>query len=81
MPTAAEIPPIDVLVTEQAPAPGNPLGMRGAGEGGVTAAGAAVVSAVRDALGMAGSVDQLPLIPARVHTLAEDELPPASGPA
>ena len=29
MPTAAEVPPIDVLVTQDAPAPGNPLGVRG----------------------------------------------------
>ena len=32
MPTAAEIPQIDLLVCEHAPAPGNPLGVRGAGE-------------------------------------------------
>jgi len=51
MPTAAEIPRIDLLVSEQAPAPGNPLGVRGAGEGGITAAGATLASAVRDALG------------------------------
>jgi CO/xanthine dehydrogenase Mo-binding subunit len=70
MPTAAEIPPIDVLVAQQAPAPGNPLGVRGAGEGGISAAGAAVASAVRDALGLAGSVGRLPLTPARVAALA-----------
>jgi len=70
MPTAAEVPPIDVLVTQDSPAPGNPLGVRGAGEGGVSAAGAAVASAVRDALGLAGSVGQLPLTAARVHDLA-----------
>jgi carbon-monoxide dehydrogenase large subunit/6-hydroxypseudooxynicotine dehydrogenase subunit gamma len=70
MPTAAEIPPIDVLVTQQAPAPGNPLGVMGAGEGGISAAGAAVASAVRDALGLAGSVGRLPLTPARVAALA-----------
>jgi len=34
MPTAAEVPPIDVLVTQQARSPGNPLGVMGAGEGG-----------------------------------------------
>jgi carbon-monoxide dehydrogenase large subunit len=73
MPTAAEIPPIDVLVTQQAPAPGNPLGVRGAGEGGISAAGAAVASAVRDALGLAGSVGRLPLTPARVAALAEPD--------
>jgi carbon-monoxide dehydrogenase large subunit/6-hydroxypseudooxynicotine dehydrogenase subunit gamma len=71
MPTAAEIPPIDVLVAQQAPAPGNPLGVMGAGEGGISAAGAVVASAVRDALGLAGSVGRLPLTPARVAALAE----------
>ncbi len=80
MPTAAEIPPIDVLVTEDAPAPGNPLGLRGAGEGGITAAGAAVASAIRDALGLDGSVGQLPLTPARVSTLAERPSQQGAGP-
>jgi aerobic carbon-monoxide dehydrogenase large subunit len=70
IPTAAEVPPIDVLVTQDAPAPGNPLGVRGAGEGGVSAAGAVLASAVRDALGLAGSVGQLPLTAARVQELA-----------
>jgi carbon-monoxide dehydrogenase large subunit len=70
MPTAAEVPPIDILVTQEAPAPGNPLGLRGAGEGGVSAAGAVLASAVRDALGLAGSVGRLPLTAARVQALA-----------
>jgi CO/xanthine dehydrogenase Mo-binding subunit len=70
MPTAAEVPPIDVLVTQDAPAPGNPLGVRGAGEGGVSAAGAVLASAVRDALDLAGSVGRLPLTAARVQELA-----------
>jgi aerobic carbon-monoxide dehydrogenase large subunit len=70
MPTAAEVPPIDVLVTQDSPAPGNPLGVRGAGEGGINAAGAVLASAVRDALGLAGSVGKLPLTAARVQALA-----------
>ena len=70
MPTAAEVPPIDVLVTQQSPAPGNPLGVRGAGEGGISAAGAVLASAVRDALGLAESVGRLPLTAARVQALA-----------
>jgi len=75
MPTAAEVPPIDVLITQDSPAPGHPLGVRGAGEGGVSAAGAVLASAVRasavrDALGLAGSVGRLPLTPARVQELA-----------
>ena len=71
MPTAAEIPPIDLLICQDAPSPGNPLGVMGAGEGGVSAAGAAVANAVRDALGLAGGVGQLPLLPARVRELWE----------
>jgi aerobic carbon-monoxide dehydrogenase large subunit len=71
LPTAAEIPPIDVLLAELTPSPGNPLGVMGAGEGGISAAGAAVASAVRDALGLTGGVPRLPLTPARVRGLAE----------
>jgi carbon-monoxide dehydrogenase large subunit/6-hydroxypseudooxynicotine dehydrogenase subunit gamma len=70
LPTAAEIPPVDVLLSQDAPAPGNPLGVMGAGEGGINAVGAAVANAVRDALGLPGSVGQLPLTPARVCALA-----------
>jgi carbon-monoxide dehydrogenase large subunit/6-hydroxypseudooxynicotine dehydrogenase subunit gamma len=70
MPTAADIPPIDVLLAQLAPSPGNPLGVMGAGEGGISAAGAAVASAVRDALGLAGGVARLPLTPPRVRSLA-----------
>jgi len=70
MPTAAEIPPVDVLLAQDSPSPGNPLGVMGAGEGGVNAVGAAVANAVRDALGLAGGVGQLPLTPARVRALA-----------
>jgi aerobic carbon-monoxide dehydrogenase large subunit len=71
IPTAAEVPPVDVIVSTDAPAPGNPLGVMGAGEGGVNAVGAAVANAVRDALGLAGGVGRLPLTPARVRALAE----------
>jgi len=71
MPTAAEVPPVDLLVSQDAPSPGNPLGVMGAGEGGVNAVGAAVANAVRDALGLAGGVGQLPLTPARVRELWE----------
>jgi carbon-monoxide dehydrogenase large subunit/6-hydroxypseudooxynicotine dehydrogenase subunit gamma len=62
---------VDVLLSQDAPSPGNPLGVMGAGEGGVSAAGGAVANAVRNALGLAGGVGQLPLTPARVRALAE----------
>jgi carbon-monoxide dehydrogenase large subunit len=71
MPTAAEVPPVDLLVCQDAPSPGNPLGVMGAGEGGVSAAGATVANAVRDALGLTGGVGQLPLTPARVRALCD----------
>ncbi len=70
LPTAAEIPPVDVLLSQDAPSPGNPLGVMGAGEGGINAVGATVANAVRDALDLAGGVGQLPLTPARVCALA-----------
>lgn len=70
MPTMAEMAPvIDVLVTEDAPSPLNPLGLKGAGEGGSSAVGAAIASAIDDALGRAGAVTQLPMTPARLRAL------------
>jgi aerobic carbon-monoxide dehydrogenase large subunit len=72
MPTAAELPPIDILVAQDAPAPGNPLGVKGAGEGGLTAAGAAIAGAIRDALGLTGSVGCLPMTAERVRGLIKE---------
>ena len=62
MPTASEIPDVELLVCEDAPSTTNPLGFREAGEGGLTAAGAAVASAVSEALGIP-AMAQLPLHP------------------
>jgi carbon-monoxide dehydrogenase large subunit/6-hydroxypseudooxynicotine dehydrogenase subunit gamma len=71
MPTASEIPDVELLVCEDAPATTNELGVRGAGEGGLTGAGAAIASAVSDALGVA-AIDALPLTPSRLlRRLAE----------
>jgi CO/xanthine dehydrogenase Mo-binding subunit len=68
IPTAREMPPVAIQVTEDAPSPINPLGVKGAGEGGITAVGAAIANAVDDALGRPGAdvIDRLPLSPARV---------------
>jgi carbon-monoxide dehydrogenase large subunit len=65
VPTAAESPEVELVVCEDSPATTNPLGVRGAGEGGLTAAGAALVTAVRDALGGV-TVSALPMTPDRV---------------
>ena len=63
MPTAHEIPKVDVLITEDAPSTTNPLGIKGAGEGGIAAVGAAIASAVNDALGDIATVTSLPIKP------------------
>ena len=69
MPTSAEVPPIETLLTEDAPSPLNPLGVKGAGEGGINAAGAAIAAAIDDALGRPGAVTRLPVTPQRLHRI------------
>ncbi len=82
LPTAAEMPPVGTLIREDAPSPGNPLGAKGAGEGGVTGAGAALAGAVDDALGVHGGVRRTPMSPERVHALlAERPREPAGAAA
>ncbi len=71
LPTVREMPAVDVLVTEDAPSPLNPLGMKGAGEGGVNAVGAAIASAIDDALQRPGAVSELPVTPQRLRRLME----------
>ena len=69
MPTAMDVPPGRFISTEDFPSPNNPLGVKGAGEGGITAAGAALANAVSDALGV--EVTRLPLKPAYVLELMD----------
>jgi carbon-monoxide dehydrogenase large subunit/6-hydroxypseudooxynicotine dehydrogenase subunit gamma len=73
MPTAREIPPIEVLITEDAPSPLNSLGVKGAGEGGANAVGAAIAAAIDDALGWPGAVIELPVTPQRLHQLLQSK--------
>ncbi|MFN3655935.1 MAG: xanthine dehydrogenase family protein molybdopterin-binding subunit [Pseudolabrys sp.] len=69
MPTAREVPPSIVLISEDAPSPLNALGLKGAGEGGVNPVGAAIASAIDDALGRPGAVTRLPVTPQRLKAL------------
>ena len=69
MPTAREVPPIDVLISEDAPSPLNSLGVKGAGEGGANAVGAAIAAAIDDALQWPGAVTELPVTPQRLRDL------------
>jgi carbon-monoxide dehydrogenase large subunit/6-hydroxypseudooxynicotine dehydrogenase subunit gamma len=69
MPTVREAPPVEIIISEDAPSPLNPLGMKGAGEGGANAVGAAVAAAIDDALGKPGLITQLPVTPQRLREL------------
>jgi carbon-monoxide dehydrogenase large subunit/6-hydroxypseudooxynicotine dehydrogenase subunit gamma len=69
IPTAREIPPIAVLISEDAPSPLNSLGVKGAGEGGANAVGAAIAAAIDDALQWPGAVNELPVTPQRLREL------------
>jgi carbon-monoxide dehydrogenase large subunit/6-hydroxypseudooxynicotine dehydrogenase subunit gamma len=69
MPTAREVPPLDVLISEDAPSPLNPLGLKGAGEGGINPVGAAIASAIDDAIGIPGAITQLPVTPQRLRAI------------
>ena len=73
LPLAPDVPAIDVLVLEDVPTATNPLGVRGAGESGVAAAGAAIANAVSDAL--AAEVLALPVTPERAVQLAGEAAP------
>jgi CO/xanthine dehydrogenase Mo-binding subunit len=70
LPGLADAPPMEVLLSEDAPSPLNPLGVKGAGEGGINAAGAAIAAALDAALAMPGAVDRLPVTSERLYRLA-----------
>ncbi len=70
LPTASEFPNIRVVALELYPSPHNPLGAKGAGEGGVIPVGGVIANAVAAALGSLGvQVRELPLSPPRVWQL------------
>jgi len=71
IPTLHEIPPLDVLISEDAPSPLNSLGLKGAGEGGANAVGAAIAAAIDDALGRPGAVTELPVTPQRLRRILQ----------
>jgi aerobic carbon-monoxide dehydrogenase large subunit len=70
IPSAAEVPHVGVAIREDAPSAGNPLGAKGAGEGGVDGAAAAVAAAVEDALEVSRAITSVPLAPERVRSIA-----------
>lgn len=50
IPGMCEVPDIEVVVTEDAPAPSNPMGVKGAGEGGAVGVAPAFANAIADAI-------------------------------
>lgn len=69
MPTCHEVPDVEVILREDAPSSLNPLGVKGAGEGGINAAGAALAGAIDAAIQKPGAVAQLPITPGRLHAI------------
>ena len=73
MPTASDFPTIRGFVMESHPSPINPLGAKGAGEGGIISVGGVMTNAVADALSSLGVEPRdLPLTPSRVWQLVQD---------
>jgi carbon-monoxide dehydrogenase large subunit len=72
IPTASDFPNIRAVVLENHPSPINPLGAKGAGEGGIIAAGGVMANAVANALGAFGvEPRQLPLTPTYIWELVQ----------
>jgi aerobic carbon-monoxide dehydrogenase large subunit len=71
LPTVRETPDVDVILTEEAPSPLNPLGIKGAGESGITGVGAAIASAIDDAIGIPGAITELPITPQRLKDIVD----------
>jgi carbon-monoxide dehydrogenase large subunit/6-hydroxypseudooxynicotine dehydrogenase subunit gamma len=71
MPGARETPRVEVILTEEAPSPLNPLGIKGAGESGITPVGAVIAAAVEAAIGLPGAIKALPITPQRLKHILD----------
>jgi carbon-monoxide dehydrogenase large subunit len=72
IPLATDYPHIRAVTLEQFPAPHNPLGAKGAGEGGIIPVGGAVTNAIASALSSFNvQPTDLPLTPPRLWALIE----------
>jgi len=72
VPLATDYPNLRAISLEEYPSPNNPLGVKGAGEGGIIPVGGAVANAVAAALGSLGvEPRELPLSPPAVWRLIE----------
>ena len=72
LPTATEVPRMETHY-RYSPSPLNPLGVKGAGEGGVIPAAAAVISAIENALESFGiRIAETPLLPQRLCAMIRE---------
>jgi carbon-monoxide dehydrogenase large subunit len=72
LPTASDFPNLRTIVTDVFPSPINPLGAKGAGEGGIISAGGIMANAVANALSAFGvEPRELPLTPQRIWEMVE----------
>nr|WP_211110291.1 xanthine dehydrogenase family protein molybdopterin-binding subunit [Acuticoccus mangrovi] len=72
MPTATEVPPVRAISLGLRPCPNNPIGAKGAGEGGLIPVGGVIANAVAAALAdFAVEPNTLPLTPPRLWHLIE----------
>tara|TARA_B100000674_G_scaffold621_1_gene527 strand:- start:18747 stop:21035 length:2289 start_codon:yes stop_codon:yes gene_type:complete len=70
LPTTSELPDITAIALENSPSEFNPMGFKGAGEGGIVAVAGAVGNAVAQALKpYSVSINELPLTPDRLRKL------------
>jgi carbon-monoxide dehydrogenase large subunit len=74
VPTAKEMPEkIEIRLLQRSPSPHNPLGLKGAGEGGTVGVGAAIANAVEDALVPLGiRIGALPVSPDKLRKLIRE---------
>ena len=74
IPVATDYPHLRAVSLEQHPSPNNPLGAKGAGEGGIIPVGGALANAVSNALVSLGiEIRALPLTPPRLWSLIKEK--------
>ena len=72
LPLSTDIPRIEMIHLET-PSPLNPLGVKGAGEGGTIPAAACIISAIEDALAPIGvRINEHPISPDRLFALISE---------
>jgi len=72
MPTLNETPNPEILLTEDFPSIRTPLGIKGAGEAGITGAAGAIASAIDAAIGIPGAITEVPVTPQRLKKILDE---------